>query len=284
MFSGIDGRLSSYRLSVDQLIPLSTPLQLKGFTFISSSSKLPVSILALTSSHVLLAAVTSREITILLWDVRFSVLLASHTLPIPSALAASTLQLRLIQGVQNESKSHTQVLGQAILILSSDTSDNKTISILLAVPYSVPTVSTIAAAMGRGAAGKKWLRAPEEAAASGNIKQGAEDAARAKMLSTMRTAMQAGRPQAAVAAFIKWAPTKEDAVSSTFDYNFVKELLNIVLQVPTSDTKAAEANIAYAPDIIQYLLEKRVVSSAMVTAPGGFLGTLRARDDWVRSI
>ncbi len=156
--SGLDGTLSSYRISLDKVSVLSAPLHLTGFSFISSSSKLPVSLLALTSSHVLLAAVAAREITILLWDVQFSVLLASHTLSIPSILSASTLHIRLVQGVQNESKDHTQVLGQAILILSSETGDKKTTSLLLVVPYSVPTASTIAGAMGRGSAGKKWLR------------------------------------------------------------------------------------------------------------------------------
>ncbi|KJA29589.1 hypothetical protein HYPSUDRAFT_195963 [Hypholoma sublateritium FD-334 SS-4] len=277
----LDGTLSSYRLSSDKISPLSTPLHLTGFSFISSASSLPISLLALTSSHVLLAAISSREITILLWDVQFSVLLASHTFSIPSVLSASTLQIRLVHGVQNESKNHTQVLGQAILILSSDTPDNKTTSVLLVVPYSVPTASTIAGAMGRGAAGKKWLHTAIEQG-DGGVKQSEEEVARAKMLATMQTAMQAGRPQAAVAAFMKWAPAREDAVLASLDYNFVKELLNTVLQPPAVDAKAAVAasDVAYAPDIVQYLLDKRVVSSAMVPTPGGLLGALRARDDW----
>lgn len=83
-------------------------------------------------------------------------------------------------------------------------------SVLLAVPYSVPAFSTIAAAMGRGAAGKKWLRAPEAQTPSGGSKESPEEVARAKLLATMRTAMQAGRPQAAVAAFTKWAPAMDE--------------------------------------------------------------------------
>lgn len=283
--SGLDGTLSSYRLSLDKVSDLSAPLHLTGFSFISSASKLPVSLLALTSSHVLLAAVAAREITILFWDVQFSVLLASHTLSVPSVLSASTLHIRLVQGVQNKSKDHTQVLGQAILILSSDTADNKTTSLLLVVPYSVPTVSTIAGAMGRGSAGKKWLRNVTEQGDS-SVNQSAEEVARAKMLATIRTAMQAGRPQAAVAAFMKWAPLKEDATPASLDYNFVKELLHTVLQLPPAETKAAVAasDVAYAPDVVQYLLEMRVVASAMVSTPGGLLGALRARNDWVCNI
>jgi hypothetical protein len=34
---------------------------------------------------------------------------------------------------------------------------------------------------------------------------------------------------------------------------------------------------AYSPEIIRYLLEKQVVGSTMVEAPGGLFGALRAR-------
>ena len=64
----------------------------------------------------------------------------------------------------------------------------------------------------------------------------------------------------------------------------MKELLNIVLLLrlqPNSNLTATNASSAYSPEIIQYLLEKRVVCSAMIEAPGGLLGALRARNDWV---
>jgi hypothetical protein len=64
----------------------------------------------------------------------------------------------------------------------------------------------------------------------------------------------------------------------------VKELLNIVLLLrlqPNSNLTAANASSAYSPEIIRYLLEKQVACSAMIEAPGGLLGALRARNDWV---
>ena len=64
----------------------------------------------------------------------------------------------------------------------------------------------------------------------------------------------------------------------------MKELLNIVLLLrlqPNSNLTAGNAPSAYSPEIIQYLLEKQVVCSAMIEAPGGLLGALRGRNDWV---
>ena len=67
----------------------------------------------------------------------------------------------------------------------------------------------------------------------------------------------------------------------------MKELLNIVLLLrmqSNSNLTAADALSAYSPEIIQYLLEKQLVCSAMIEAPGGLLGALRARNDWVNLI
>ncbi|KAF9478651.1 hypothetical protein BDN70DRAFT_879661 [Pholiota conissans] len=275
----LDGTLSSCRITPEKLVHLPKYLHLTGFSFISASSKLPASLLALTSSHVLLAAAMSQEIILLLWDVQFSVLLASHTLPIPSALSSSTLHVRLIHGAQSQNAKHTQAQGHVVLILSSDAAEHKTTSMLIAVPYSVPVTSTIAAAMGKGAAGKKWLRAVDAEKPSGSNKESPEEVARVKLLATMRTAMQAGRPQAAVAAFTKWAPPMDEPTSSSLDYNLVKELLNIALLPPSAESKASTTG-AYASEVVQYLLEKRLVSSAMISTAGGLLGALRARNDW----
>ena len=204
---------NSYRLSSESPTHLSSPIHLSGFSFLSTSSEYSVSLLALTSSHVLLAAVASQEINLLLWDLQFSVLLSSHTLSVPSALSSSQLHIRLFPGSQTTTKNQTYVAGQAILILSSiptQDSSTKSTSVILVVPYSVPATSTIAAALGRGGASKKWLRDSEEQTSSESVTPSAEETARANLLATMRTAMQGGRPQAAVAAFMKWAPQSDE--------------------------------------------------------------------------
>jgi hypothetical protein len=57
----------------------------------------------------------------------------------------------------------------------------------------------------------------------------------------------------------------------------VKDILNIVL---TLDSKA-NSLATYSPDVVQYLLERRAVCSAMLQTPGGLLGALRTKNDWV---
>ena len=65
------------------------PLRLQGLTFIGGSRTSEATLAALTSSHVLLAAVTAGsplEIVILLWDLRYGVLLAQQSISVPSTL------------------------------------------------------------------------------------------------------------------------------------------------------------------------------------------------------
>ncbi|PPQ69895.1 hypothetical protein CVT26_014158 [Gymnopilus dilepis] len=279
-----EGLWHSYQLTPELSSPpdqFSSPLQLSGFSFLSEPSKLSVSLLALTSSHVLLAAIASQEITLLLWDLQFSVLLASHTFSIPSALSSSSLHIRLVPGVDNATKSGSQVVGQAILVLSSvpskEKSDGgKTVSILVVVPYTVAAMSTIAAAMGRGDAGKKWLHAREEK------KLSADEKTRQKLLDTMQSAMQSGRPQTASAAFLKWAPKTDESAAEQLSYNFTKDVLRTVLGLPTESksTSITASGSSYAPEVVRYLLERRVVCSSMLPPSIGLLGALRAKNDW----
>jgi hypothetical protein len=252
------------------------------------------------------------------------VLLASHTLSVPSTLS-STLYLQLVLGPQTLTKTHAQVTGQALLILSSlpplsppgkvekAGAEYKSTSVLFVVPYTVPSTATISAALGLGGASGKWLRGLDNHGSS--IKPTAAETSRGKLLTTIRSAIEGGRGQAAAAAFIKWVSQDGDGESSDIvtnpnpvvstsifqinkkftslffqqnlprlEYNFVKELLNIVLLLrlqPNSNLTAANTSSAYSQEIIQYLLEKQVVCSAMIEAPGGLLGALRARNDWV---
>ncbi|CAA7259375.1 unnamed protein product [Cyclocybe aegerita] len=280
-----DGAWRSYRIQGDSLADLAPPITL-------SVPSMPLSnaLLALTTSHVLLATVSSQEINILLWDVQFAVLLASHSVPVPSSLSSSSLQIRLVAGShsQQSQKTKTQVVnGQAILIISSvptkkrqdepfDASQQKSTSVLLVVPFTVPSQSTIAAAMGRGAAGKKWLKISSTLNDASASQKGAEETAKEKVLGTMRAAISSGRPQAAVAAFMKWAPKEGQETTSALQHNFVKEVLELVL-LPAPDSKALSA---YASEIVRYLLERQLACSSMISMPGGLLGALRLRADW----
>ena len=219
--SAVDGSWYSYQLSAsvepEPASPppqISPPLAFAGLTFFPTPNssappdRFSVSTLALTSSHVLVAGISSlsQEIVFLLWDLQFSVLLASHTLPMPSALSSS-LYFQLVLGPQTLTKTRTQVSGQALLIISSlppsppagkdkDNASTESTSMLFVVPYTVPSTSTISAALGLGGASEKWFRRLDE--------ESPPTAVEAKLLSIIRSAVEGGQGQAATAAFMKW--------------------------------------------------------------------------------
>lgn len=148
-------------------------------------------------------------------------LLASYTLSIPSALSSS-LYIQLVLGPQTLTKTRAQVTGQALLILSSlpppgkdkdkAVAEFKSTSVLFVVPYMVPTTATISAALGLGGASSKWLRGLNDQSSS--IKPTAAETSRANLLTTIRSAVEGGRGQAAAAAFIKWVSQDGDGESS----------------------------------------------------------------------
>ncbi|KAF9036808.1 hypothetical protein BJ165DRAFT_609969 [Panaeolus papilionaceus] len=261
----VDGTWHTYKTPVGQetsLSPLTRPLHLAGFNL--TGTKPSLTILSISSSHILLAGLSadSSEIILQIWDLQFSVILASSSLSLPSALTSAPPQLQLVPGRPVLNSAQTQIDGQAILLISSSKeTSSKSTSLLYVTPYGVPASSTIAAAMGRGVQTKKWLREEKRS----------QDPAHSNLLSAVKTAVQGGRAQAASAAFSKWSQADEKTPS--LDYNFVKELLEIVLLLPSNSQ-------AYAGDIVQYLLEKKVVCSAMIPTPHTLLGLLRSRSDW----
>ena len=76
----------------------------------------------------------------------------------------------------------------------------------------VPTTATISAALGLGGASSKWLRGLNDQSSS--IKPTAAETSRANLLTTIRSAVEGGRGQAAAAAFIKWVSQDGDGESS----------------------------------------------------------------------
>ncbi|KAF5365135.1 hypothetical protein D9757_012599 [Collybiopsis confluens] len=62
--------------------------------------------------------------------------------------------------------------------------------------------------------------------------------------------------------------------TTMFMYNFVNEVLSVVLQT----SKPATGNVPYSSDIVKHLLEQKVVSGSIID--GGLLRVLRMRNDW----
>ncbi|KAJ7702224.1 hypothetical protein B0H17DRAFT_1327195 [Mycena rosella] len=253
------------------------PLRLKALSFIGKSAEASpgseTATVALNTSLVLLAAITSspRNIVLLVWDLQYSVLLASHILAVPAPLAhlpTLAMTLRLVAAAAP----------QALLILappSADAQKSTTRASVLVVPLALPRASTISNAMGRAGAGAPWLVQPSAADAFGP--------ARAKVLAAVQAALAAGQPDAAEAAFFAWEKSAgedkdgddesgEEAPQAALGHSFVRELLVAALQ------PARPAGASYPAVLVRSLLERRVVSAGMVD--GGLLAALKLRDDW----
>ncbi|KAJ7722274.1 hypothetical protein DFH07DRAFT_857014 [Mycena maculata] len=244
------------------------PLRLRSLSFIGKRDE--TSVLAVNTSHVLLAAITSptRNIVLLLWDLQYSVLLASHILAIPSTLSHLP---KLSMSLRPAAAASAQAL--LILYPPTDTqAKSATRSSILVVPMTVPAMSTIANAMGRAPAGAQWL---VQASPSDTLGPG-----RAKVLAAVQTAMSKNEPQAAEKAFFDWEKRERSPIEDQTEekqvelgHSFVRDLLTAVL--PPAQPLS---NPPYSSALVRFLLERRVVSASMVG--GGILAALKLRGDW----
>ncbi|KAG7447648.1 uncharacterized protein BT62DRAFT_1075023 [Guyanagaster necrorhizus] len=248
------GSWHSFQIEVSSTLEVSPTSETINLTSLDSPS-----ILALNSSHVLLAGITpnpDRKIALLLWDLKFSVLLASHSLAIPSGSEDKTT-LSLIS-----------TSSEALLIVSpgpSEKAKSTSRSSVLVVPYAVPASSTIANAMGRASAAAPWLAHRPSTSQF--------DTSQETLLTEMRSAMEQGRPQNASMSFSKWEEkAKGNQSQVSFSYVFVKEVLTAVLQ------PEKPANLPYSSEVVRHLLERGVVTASMVQP--GLLSLLRLRNDW----
>ncbi|KAK7035764.1 hypothetical protein R3P38DRAFT_2908933 [Favolaschia claudopus] len=270
-----DGSWNSFQIELKngvEIYPVAQPLHLKSLTFIGKpiepTMNGEVSIIALNTSIVLLAAISSsptRNIVLLVWDLQYSVLLASHVHSIPSTLShlsKISLSLSLV----------TISTPQALLILSPPSAESpkttaSTRSSILVVPLTVPKMSTIANAIGRAAAGASWLVQPSADDTLGP--------SRAKALAAIQTAMMNNELAAAEKAFADWEQSEQQSRESesklVYGHSFVRDVLNAVLQ-PTKQSSP------YSPGLLRTLLQRRVVSTTMVE--GGLLAALKLRGDW----
>ncbi|KAH8096702.1 hypothetical protein BXZ70DRAFT_331420 [Cristinia sonorae] len=274
----------------------STSTNLAAFSFVpappstdSPTTQREVSIASVGSSHVLLCGFesgTNNDITILLWDLRYSVVLASQSYPIPATLGRSKKNPVEVTIVANPSR-----LSQALLVLSPRSTqphpangssesrpDPNARSTILVVPLTVPATSKISNAIGRAAASKRWV---SPLPSSSDVTPDAHDGARAKLLRTMKSSIDQKRAELADEAFFNWVKQEEARLPKSapanevqFGYKFVQDLLEILFK----QLKAAADTMVYSPKVVRYLVERKVVSSGMVE--GGLLPALRARNDW----
>ncbi|KAG7097458.1 hypothetical protein E1B28_004802 [Marasmius oreades] len=279
-----------------QLTPLPDQLHLGNLSFTTSHSSEEVSIIALTSSHVLLAGLSgpssNREIALLLWDLQYSVLLASRMIPIPTNLTDKKLSLNLVDAMSSSNLLLLLTPSASISAQERRKSSGGTsaTSAVLVVPVVVPPRSSIANAMGRAAAGAPWLAKDEGSEGVTVNGEPTYDSVRKKVVSDLRTAMEQNRPQSANDTFFAWEKRepvekknrntsvdggKEDSESEpriVYGYAFVKDVLNAVLR-PTQPQ-----SMPYSSQVVRHLLEKKLVSTNMLET--GLLSVLRLRNDW----
>lgn len=223
LYSGQNGSWHLYQLeSIDgktmELNAVADPLHLVALSFIEASSPPleEVSILSCGSSLVLLAGIIkspTREIVLLLWDLQYSVLLASQTFSLPSQSSndKTPIVLELVEG------SASQIL---LLVSPSRKSleiANALRSSILVVPVTAPPTSTIANAMGRASAGAQWLASESgtsTSVADAKPDSSSFDTAQKKLLVEMQSAVEQNRPQAANATFFEWRKRQGDAEGS----------------------------------------------------------------------
>lgn len=274
-------------------LSLSTPsphVTLKNLSFKEaphSAFTEELSILSLGSSHVLLAGITSGpspELALLLWDLQYSVVLTSRLVPIPSSLQRTKKQgirIRLAGTSSNAQQVFLILSPKPLASLVNGTSgaqapsdDASQRSSILVVPLVVPSTSSVANAIGRAAAGERWL------SAGGQTRQTTVttlEGTQNKLLRMMRSAMEQKRVEAVDETYFAWVTKNESAknIRLVFGYQFVKQLLDIVLRPSITAT-----DIPYSPKIVQHLLQQRCVSASMVET--GLFAVLRLRNDWVR--
>ncbi|PFH50149.1 hypothetical protein AMATHDRAFT_48133 [Amanita thiersii Skay4041] len=294
------------------LSPTSEPFKLKHLRFSKDSTTKSVALLPLTSSHVLLAGISSsKDIVLHIWDLQYSVLITTHVLPLPSVFASSPAPytLTLVPSFPTSSSSATAqkpplVDSQALLVLAPPSQTNPSgkamngsskskskskpaqaapvPSTIFVIPYVVARQSTIANAMGRASASAQWIAPSEDDEGGDEDERDGLDEGRRKVLKAMQEAMVGNRPQAANEGFLKWEKASQQGVDGdqdqsskvTYGYGFVKRVLEVVLQPEKNP-----ASVIYSSEIVRHLMQRRVVSAGMVE--GGLVKVLKAKNDWV---
>jgi len=138
--------------------------------------------------------------------------------------------------------------------------------------------------MGRASSSAQWL-AKSEALSNGYMPHAPFDSDRRDLLDKLKAALRQNHPEAADSAFFEWLDKRSSATVDTqhieqgdllFGHEFVREILDIVLQSPSKSTATL-----YPAKTVHHLLESRVVTASMLSQ--SLLGLLVERKDWVSS-
>lgn len=219
-----DGSWSLFKLESpdDTTVELniaSDSLCLSSLSFDTSSSE--ASILSCTSTLVLFAGISKspREIVLILWDLQYSVVLASQTLPLPSQSSSNNepVALQLLPA----SSSHV------FLVISPTPRKRSNGGALKSSVFLVPVTagkSTIANAMGCASAGAQWVAAED-------VSSSKHSSTQIELLASIQKSIEAGRPEAASKTFLAWiakaTETSEEKVCHLLLKSFRSGLIEV---------------------------------------------------------
>ncbi|KAF8489106.1 hypothetical protein JB92DRAFT_3014323 [Gautieria morchelliformis] len=300
--------------------PLDKALCLTGLSLDLSSNGGPrircnPSVISVGSSFVLLAGISSddpAELVLLLWDIQYSVVLATQRFPLPSTVGCSPKSPLILELVPVSRSQALLVLSPTIITTSTRTaSAMASRSTVLVAPLTIPPASTISLSMGKACDTRRWLR---NLHTSTQTMVSDEDGGRHRVMQSVRQALEQGRPDAAEAAFFSWVEQETSRLhrlrkvdttsdgerrenrsdrgpvskahpksqhrkdkwkrtsSPSLSHQFVSNLLNGILR-PSQPSDSPSPS-----KIVQYLINRRAVSHAMVQ--GGLLPALRRHQDW----
>ena len=161
---------------------------------------------ALTSSHVLLASITSSQppnIVFLLWDVQYSVLLAERQHPLPlflSGLPRNNLQLQLT--IAPKSLALLVVRPYITVAENEKTTAAGVKSLVISIPYAVPESSSLKNALGKAPLTQKWITSSKGSKLAG------VDASAKDILKTLESTLKGGHIEKAEEVFFEWLKTQ----------------------------------------------------------------------------
>lgn len=159
-------------------------------------------LLCLGSTHVLVIGVTKTDsdIAILLWDVKYSVILAQRRITIPNNLSSISPKQVLLQAIPcNESQSILLIYPSMSRARSkSPTTGLK--SVVMILPHTVPPMSSLANAIGKASSAEAWLKSGDAQA----LEVSGIDEARKDILQRMAEAFQNGTAEDSDRVFFEW--------------------------------------------------------------------------------
>jgi hypothetical protein len=138
--------------------------------------------------------------------------------------------------------------------------------------------------MGRASSSAQWL-SRSEPLSNGHVRHAPFDSDRRDLLDKVKAALRQNHPEAVDTAFFEWFEKRSSSsatadaqhieqVDFLFGHEFVREILDIVLQSPSKS-----AATLYPAKTVHHLLENRVVTASMLSQ--SLLGLLVERKDWV---